>query len=56
MIAVQKSQTQAVKALCQEFKCDKNAQDAVRDVFLVYVCMHSMYSTLNQYIGNNAVL
>lgn len=40
MIAVQKSQTVAVKALCQEFKCDKNAQDMVRMCSLsVHTCM-----------------
>ena len=47
MIAVQKSQTAAVKALYQEFKCNKNAQDRVRMrsffmhiIILLCICMY----------------
>ena len=44
MIAVQKSQTAAVKALCQEFKCDKNAQDMVRmRSFFMHACTAHTY-------------
>ena len=44
MIAVQKSQTAAVKALCQEFKCDKNAQDRVRmHSFFMHECTAHSY-------------
>ena len=39
MVAVQKNQTLAVKALCEEFKCDKNAQDMVRDACFFFMCV-----------------